>query len=63
MAHHGLVDGIVDYFKHQMMEAVNAGGTDIHTGPLADGLKTFKNLNALGGISGLCPGRLLCVGR
>ncbi len=33
-----LVDGIVYDLIHQMMETGGRGGTDIHAGPLADGL-------------------------
>jgi hypothetical protein len=45
---HSFIYGVVYYLKYQMMEAVDAGGTDVHTGALPYGLKTFKNLNLLG---------------
>jgi hypothetical protein len=38
---HGLVNGVIDNFKNQMMQAVNAGRPDIHTGTFANSLKPF----------------------
>jgi hypothetical protein len=38
-----LVDGVVDDLVHEVMQAPFAGGSDVHAGALADGVKAFKN--------------------
>jgi hypothetical protein len=50
---HGLVYGVIYYLKNQVVQAVQAGGADVHAGALADSFKTFQNLNILGGIIGI----------
>jgi hypothetical protein len=47
IALHGLIDRIVHHFKYQMMETVNAGGPDIHSGTLPDRLQSLEHLNIL----------------
>ncbi len=39
-----LVDGVVDYFPKNVMQAPYTRRTDIHTGAHTDGFKTFQNL-------------------
>jgi hypothetical protein len=48
--------GFVVYdFKNQVVQAVYAGGADVHTGALADGLESFKDGDILCGIIvGVC---------
>ncbi len=41
------INGVVDDFIHQMMQAAQAGGGDIHAGALAHCLKSFENLNLI----------------
>ena len=43
---HCFVDGVVQYLIHQMMEAVYACGSDVHSGPLPDGFKPLEYRNA-----------------
>jgi hypothetical protein len=38
VALHCLVNRVIDYFKNQMMKAVDAGGSNIHTGALSNRL-------------------------
>ena len=40
-----LVDGVVHDLVHQMVQIGGAGGADIHTGALANGLQALENLN------------------
>jgi len=42
----GFVYGVVHNFVYQMMEAVDAGGANIHARSFADRFKTFKYLYA-----------------
>jgi hypothetical protein len=44
---HRLVYPVVDDFIDKVMETARAGGTDIHTGTLANGLKPFEYLYVL----------------
>ena len=48
VAGEGLVDGVVDDLVDQVMESFGSGGPDVHTGPLANSLKSLENLNVLG---------------
>ena len=43
------VDGIVDDFPDQMVQALIVDAADIHRRPLADGLQAFENLDRVGG--------------
>src|SRR5699024_8127152 len=36
------VDGVVDHFVHQVVQAALTGGTDVHTRPLADCFQALK---------------------
>jgi hypothetical protein len=47
---HGFVDGVVDNFVHEMVQAARACGTDVHTRSLPDGFESFENLNVLGAV-------------
>ena len=40
-----LVDGVVDDFVDEMVQALRARGADVHAGPLADGLEPFEYLD------------------
>ena len=44
----GFVDGVIHDFVHQVMKARRRRGADVHTGALADSLKTFQYLNFRG---------------
>ena len=44
------VDRVVDDFIDQMMEPALIGAPDIHTGPTADGLEAFEDLNVSGSV-------------
>ena len=43
-----LVDGVVDDFVDQMVEASRTGGADVHAGAFADRLKALEDLDILG---------------
>jgi hypothetical protein len=47
VAGEGLIDGVVDDFVDEVVEAIDARGPDIHAGALSDRLETFKYLNAI----------------
>jgi hypothetical protein len=47
MALHRLVYRIIDHLEDQMMKPVYARCPYVHTGPLANRLKTFQYLNVL----------------
>ena len=42
-----LVDGVVHDLVNEVVQTRGRGGTDIHTGALADSFQTFQNLNLL----------------
>ena len=42
------VYGVVDYLVYEVMKSRGSGGTDIHTGAFADGLKSFQYLDVAG---------------
>jgi hypothetical protein len=44
---HGLVNGVIDNFKHQVMKAVNTGRAYIHSRTLAYSFQTLKNSDVL----------------
>src|SRR5205823_5174208 len=44
---HGLVDGVVDDLVHEVVQAVEPGGPDVHAGSLPDGLQTLENGDVL----------------
>src|SRR5450432_509317 len=48
VAGEGLVDGVVDHLVDQVMETALTGRTDVHAGPLADRLETYKHLDRAG---------------
>jgi len=52
VALHRFVNRVIDYFKNQMMQTVDAGGSNIHTGALSHRLQTFKNCDILRRIVG-----------
>ena len=46
-----LVDRVIRYLEHHMMQAAAVVGvSDIHTGPLSDGIQAFENLDRIGAI-------------
>ncbi len=45
---HRFVDGVVDHFPDQMVQATDVRGADVHAGTAADRVQTFENLDALG---------------
>ena len=47
---HGLINTVVHYLVHKMVQPIRSGGTNIHTRTLSDSLKPLKNLNAACGI-------------
>ena len=47
MAGHGLVDGVVHDLVDEVVETSDAGGADVHPGPLADGLEALQDLDVL----------------
>ena len=60
---HGFVDGVVDNFPDQVMQASKTGGADVHAGALADGIEALKNLNVLSAVvGGWLAGRLASAG-
>jgi len=42
----GLIDGVVDDFVNQVMEALGAGASDVHRGPFPDRFEAFEDLDA-----------------
>jgi hypothetical protein len=50
VAVHRLVDGVVEDFPHEMVQAGRAHAADIHAGPTAYGLEAFKNGDVFGGV-------------
>ena len=59
VAGEGFIDGVVDDLVDEVMEALLAGGADVHGGALADGRKAFENGDVFSGIAGAGNG---CVG-
>ena len=57
VAGHGFVDGVVDDFPDEMVQAHFAGGTDVHRGALADGFEAAENFD---GSSVVLVPRALC---
>ena len=49
---HGLVDGVVDDFPDEVMETRQTGGSDVHTGALADRIEALENLDVFGAVVG-----------
>jgi hypothetical protein len=41
----GLVNRVVDDFRNKMVKTTGTGGTDVHSGALANRFEAFKNLN------------------
>ena len=50
MAGHGLVHGVVDNFRGQVVQGAFIRAADVHAGAASDGLQAFQNLDVLGGI-------------
>jgi hypothetical protein len=49
-AREGLVDAVVDELDHEMVQATEIRGADVHPGASADGFETLENLDLVGGI-------------
>ena len=45
-----LVDGVIDHLLDEVMEPIDSGRPDVHTGAPADRLETFQYLDAVRGI-------------
>ena len=54
IARHGFVDGVVDHFIYQMMQAAEMHVADIHGRTFAHGLQAFKDLDFTGTIFFAC---------
>ena len=50
IAGHGLVDGVIYYLVHQMVQTVLADVTDVHRWAFAHGFQSFKHLDVACGI-------------
>ena len=44
---HRLIDGVVNDLVHQVMQALRAGGADVHTRPLAHGFEPLEDCDVL----------------
>ena len=49
-AGHRLVDGVIDDFVDEVMEAALVGGADVHAGAAADSLQPFEDLDIGSGV-------------
>jgi hypothetical protein len=50
-----LIDGVVNDFVDKVVQAALAGGPDVHSGTLSNGLQAFENLDIFGPvIVGVC---------
>jgi len=58
-AGHGFVDGIIDGLPDEVMQAVEVGSADVHSGSFAYGFESFEDLD-VGGLVASIVGR--CVG-
>ena len=54
MAGDRLVHGVVEHFRHQMVQRALIGAAHIHAGALAHRLEAFEHLDG-GGVIGLGP--------
>ena len=52
MAGQCLVHGIVDDFGEQVVQSFFISAADVHAGPTANRLQSFKDFDVLGGIAG-----------
>ena len=43
------IDGVVDDFPDEVVQALGVGAADVHRRPLADRLQAFEDLNGRGG--------------
>ena len=50
---HRLVHRVIDDLPDEVVEPGWAGRSDVHTGPLPDGLETFQNRDVGGAVGGL----------
>ena len=53
LARQRLVDGVVDHLVDQVMEPAGAGGADVHTRALADGLEALQDGDVLCVVAGI----------
>ena len=51
VAGESLVDGVVDDFVDQVVQAHLAGRADVHGGTQADGLEAFEDLDVFAGVA------------
>lgn len=60
---HGFVDGVIDGFPDEVMEAVEVGPADVHTGAFSYGFESFEDLDVGGFVAGVIGGCIgMCVG-
>ena len=52
VARHRLVDSVVDDLPDEVVKTGQTGGSDVHAGPLADGVETLEHLDVLGAVIG-----------
>ena len=50
VAGHGLVDGVVHHFVDHVVQRLDVGAADVHTGAAAHGLQPFEHLDIVCGI-------------
>ena len=50
VARHRLVDGVVDDLPDEVVQPGQAGRTDVHPRPFADGIEAFEDLDVLGAV-------------
>jgi hypothetical protein len=56
----GFIDGVVDDFVDQVVEAAFSGGADIHSRAFADGVEAFKDGDIAGVVTLLCHRSTSC---
>ena len=53
VARKSLIDRVINDFRHQMVQTLDMGVTNIHGRTLAYGFKTFEHLNIMGRVISL----------
>ena len=63
IAGHCFIDGVVDHFPNEVMQAGQTSGADVHAGPLAHRIESFEDLNVFCTVIGTgLVGRLTSTG-
>jgi len=47
MTGEGFVDGVVHDFVDEVVQTARSGGSDVHSGTLANGLESFEDLDII----------------